>query len=110
MREVHRYQRIPRIDTGRNRSYREAIRQFGRQVLQAMHSKVNSAFGESLFNFLGEHALGADLPERNVLQPVASGTDDFNGYFVPCRAEGIRDVVGLPERKLRSSGTDPNHE
>ncbi len=51
--------------------------QFGRQIFQAVHREVNTVFDKSFFDFLGEHALGADFGERNVGDFIARGLDDF---------------------------------
>ena len=52
-----------------------------------MHGEIDSAGGEGFFDFFGEHALGADLGERDVGDFVASGMDDFDFDFVAARAQ-----------------------
>ena len=61
---------------------------------------------QRFFNFLGEHALGADLGESDVGDLVAGGLDDLDFDLVAALREQSGDVIGLPERELRSAGTD----
>src|SRR5208283_4580775 len=98
---------IPRIDTGGHRNQLESRRQFSRQVLQAVHREINPPFRECLFNLLGEHALSTNFGEGNIGNFVASGFDDLDLDLMTTFAKQRRDVVGLPESKLRSAGTDP---
>ena len=41
-------------------------RKFGGQIFQAVHREIDAAFGQRFFNFLGEHALGADLGQGDI--------------------------------------------
>ncbi len=71
-----------------------------RQVLKAMHREINLAFGQRLFDLLGEHALGADLGEGDIGDFVAGGLDDLELDLVAALAQQRRDVIGLPESEL----------
>ena len=61
-------------------------RKLGRQIFQAVDGEIDPAVGQRFFDFLGEHALGADLGEGHVEDLVASGLDDFEFDFVAARA------------------------
>ena len=65
-----------------------------------MHGEIDASGGEGFFNFLREHALGADHGQGNVGDFVAGGVDDFDLDLVAAGAQEGRDVIGLPERKL----------
>src|ERR1700687_1400526 len=69
-------------------------------------SEGNTIVDESLFDFLGEHPLRANLREGNVGYFIAGGLDDLQFHGMALSAEQIGDVVGLPERELRGAGTD----
>ena len=81
-------------------------RDFRGQVFQTVHCEVHSFLGQRFLNFPGEHAFGADLGQRDIGNPVAGGFDDFNFDLVSALLEQRLDVIGLPEGKLRSAGTD----
>ncbi len=72
---------------------------------------IHAISRQRFLNFLGEHALGADLGQRDIGNLVAGGFDDFNFDLVSTLLEQRLDVVGLPESQLRSAGTDaqPSH-
>ena len=72
-----------------------------------MHRKIDAAFGQRFFNLFGEHALGADLGERDVGDLVAGGLDDLDLDFVSALAQQVGNVVRLPERELRAARTNP---
>ena len=84
IRVLHRHENIARIDAGRRCRQRKPGRQLGGQILERMHGQVHAALGQRLFDFLGEHALRADLRKRHFLQPVAGGLDDLDFDRVPC--------------------------
>src|SRR5580704_131611 len=71
-----------------------------------MHRQIDATLGKCFLDFLGEHALGADLGERYFLQPVAGRLDDFDFHRVTARAQERGNVVGLPERELRATTAD----
>ena len=66
--------RILPLGDGRNFELRGQLRG---QVLQAVDGQVDAAFRQGVFDFLGEHALGADLGQRHVGDLVAGSLDDF---------------------------------
>src|SRR4051812_28152592 len=69
-----------------------------------MHRQVHAPFEQRLFNLLGEHALGADLSQRDVEDLVASGLNDFDFNFTTMPAKLVCYVVGLLERELGPAG------
>ena len=103
---LHRQEHIARIDARGNRDQLERRRQFGRQIFQAVHRKIDAPFGERFFNLFGEHALGADLGQRDVGNLVAGGLDDLDLDLMAAFAKQRRDMVGLPESELGSARTD----
>ena len=81
-------------------------RKFGGQVLQGMHGQIDASGSERLLDFLREHALGADLRERDIGNLVAGGVNDLDLDFMTPFAQECGNVVGLPKRKLRTAGTN----
>src|SRR5579864_625480 len=71
-----------------------------------MHCEIDASGAKRLFNFLCEHALGADLGQGDVGYFVAGSVDDFDFNFVATSAEKRGDVVGLPEGELGAAGAD----
>ena len=71
-------QGIARIFALRNRGQRQAGRQIGRHVFQAVNGEIDRAREQRLFDFLGEKALRSDLRKCNVGDLVAGGLDDFD--------------------------------
>ena len=84
----------------------EVRRNFRGQVFQTVHREIDPVLGQRFFNFFGEHALGADLRQGDIGNPVTGGLDDFNFDLVSLPLEQSLDVIGLPECQLRSAGTD----
>jgi len=71
--------------------------------------EVDPAFFESFFNFFDEDAFAVEVwrrDEAGLLHAVAGGADDFEFDVVAGVAEGVEDVVGLPEGELRASAAD----
>ncbi len=67
-----------------------------------MHGEIDASGGEGFLNLFGENsfaksALGADLGQRDVDDPVARGMDDFGFHVVPARAQQRGNMVSLPE-------------
>src|SRR5215510_4056625 len=71
-----------------------------------MHCQIHPAFGQSLFNLLREHALGADFRERDIENLVAGRLDDFELDFMSLTAQQSGNVVRLPERQLGAARAD----
>src|SRR5579872_137712 len=71
-----------------------------------MHSQIDPPGSKGFFNFFGEHPFGADHRERDVGNLVASGVYDLDLDFVSAPTQQRRNMVGLPERELRTAGTD----
>ena len=65
-----------------------------------MHREIDAAFGQRVFDLLGEHALGADLGESDIGDLVAGGLDDLQLDLVAALAQQRGDVIGLPESQL----------
>src|SRR5579864_333288 len=76
------------------------------QVFQGVHREIDAAGGECLFDFFGEHSLGADLGKSDVGDFVTGGMDDLNLDLVTAATEKRGDVVGLPEGELGAAGAD----
>ena len=91
---------VARIDSRGDSDQLKSRWQPRRQILKAMHRDINPAFGQRLFDLLGEHALGTDLGEGNVDDFVAGGLDDLELDLVAALAQQRRDVIGLPESEL----------
>src|SRR5580704_4380412 len=102
--------RVARIDPRWNGGNGKLRSKLGRKVFQTMDGKVDPVRKKGFFNLLGEHPLGIHLIERQMLHCVAGCADDLNRDLMPCSAQCIGNMVCLPERKLRASGTDPDHE
>src|SRR5664279_1349098 len=98
---------VARIDPRGDGNHFESGRQLGRQVFEAVHSEINPAFGQGVFDLLGEHAFGADLGQCYLRDLVAGGLDDLELDLVAALAQQCRNVIGLPESELRSAGTNP---
>ncbi len=65
-----------------------------------MDGEVDAAFFEGLFDLLDEDALAVEIwrrDEAGLLHAVAGGADDFQLDVVAGVAEGVEDVVRLPE-------------
>ena len=80
---------------------------FGGEVFEAMNGEVDAAFFEGLFDLLDEDAFAVEVwgrDEAGLLHAVAGGADDFQLYVVAGIAEGVEDVVRLPEGELGASG------
>ena len=109
--EFSRAQHVARILTLGDGSDFEFRRNLGRQVFQAVHSQIDAFFRQRFFDFLGEHAFGSDFGQSNIGDLVAGGVDDFDFDFHAAFAEKRGDVIGLPERELRSAGAnaEPGH-
>ena len=71
------HQRIARILALQRAGERDAGRQSGFQILQAMHGEIDPPRRQRFVDFLGEQPLAADLGERAVLHRVAGGDDDM---------------------------------
>ena len=71
-----------------------------------MNCQINSVFSQRFLNFLDEHAFRSDFGEGHIGDFVAGGVDDLDFSFVPTFSQATCDVVGLPERQLRSAGAD----
>jgi len=87
----------------------ELCSQFCREILQAVHGEIDAAFFEGFFDFFDEDAFAVEVRRRDeagLLHTVAGGADDLELDVVAGVAEGVEDVVGLPERQLRASAAD----
>ncbi len=105
-RELHRAKHVARIFAGRNGGNFEIGGQLRGQILQAVHGEVNPVFDQGFFDFLGEHALGADFRQRHVGDFIARSLDDLEFHGVALSAQQVGDVVGLPECELRAARAD----
>ena len=74
-----------------------------------MHGEIDASFFECFLNFFDEDTFAVEIcgcEEAGLLHAVASGADDLEFDVVAGVAEGIEDVVGLPEGKLRAPAAD----
>ena len=96
-RESHRAECISRIFASWHRSDCELIRQFRRQVFQAVDGEINSAIRERFLDLFDEHALRSDFGEGHIGDFVAGSVDDLDFDLVIAVAKEFSNVVCLPE-------------
>ncbi len=101
-------QRIARIFALRDRGEDQARGQLRRHVLEAVHGQIDAAVEQRFLDFLGEKAFAADLRKRNILDLVAGGFDDFDAR-VSTLQQDSRNMLGLPQRELRTARADDDH-
>src|SRR5690348_120979 len=97
---------IPRILPLGDRSNLKSLGKFGRQVFQRMHSQIDAPLRQRLLDLFGEHSLGSDLGERNIGDFIAGCVNDLDLDFMSASPEQRRNVISLPEGKLRAARTD----
>jgi hypothetical protein len=71
-----------------------------------MNGKIHAPIRKSFLNLLGEHPLGTNLGEGDLLQAIACRLDDLYLDQMTLAAEKRSDVVCLPESQLRASAPD----
>ena len=74
-----------------------------------MDGEVDAAFFQGFLDFLNEDALAVEVggwDEAGLLHAVAGGADDFELDVITGVAEGVEDVVRLPEGELRASAAN----
>ena len=74
-----------------------------------MYGEIYSALCESLLDFFNKDAFAVEIWRRDetwLLHAVAGGANDLEFGVVAGVAEGVEDVVRLPEGKLRASAAD----
>jgi hypothetical protein len=96
---------IERILPRGNRRNFEAWRKLGGKIFQTVHSEVDAFFSQRFFDLFCEHALGANFGQRDIGNLVAGRLDDFEFDSMSTLTQQGADVVGLPKRELRASGT-----
>jgi hypothetical protein len=69
-------QRIAWVFPFQNASQHNARRQFGFQILEAMHRDINPPIGQRFMDFLGEKPLAANIGQALILHLVARCRDD----------------------------------
>src|SRR6266852_1564849 len=104
--ELHGTKNVAWIFAGGNSGNFEIRRQFRGQVFQAVHGEVNPVFDQGLFDFLGEHALGADFGKRNVGDFIAGGFDDLDLNGVAASAHQVDDSCRFRIARRRLQGAD----
>jgi hypothetical protein len=97
---------VTRVGSGRHCRKYETVGELGGKIFERMNREIDSASGERIFNFFGEHALGADLGKGDFLQAVAGGFDDFDFDLMALDAQEFGDMIGLPEGELRPATAD----
>src|SRR5262249_17930126 len=80
---MHRQEHVVWVYTFCDGDQFKTWREFRRQILQAMHRKIDAALGEGFFDFLGEHSLGSDLRKCDIGDLVAGCLDDLEFDLVP---------------------------
>jgi hypothetical protein len=78
---------VVRILPRGNRRDLESQGKFGGKVFQTMHRQIDAALGQRVFDFLGEHAFGANFGKGNVGDFVTGGLDDLEFYFMTAFAQ-----------------------
>ena len=102
-------QRIARVFPFQHTGQHNAWRQFGFQILEAMHSDINAAIGQRLMDFLGEKPFAANIGQALVLYLVAGCRDDvfFQRAIFGQRRDGRAGhackMSRLPKRKRRAA-------
>ena len=102
-------QRIARVFPFQDTGQHNAWRQFGFQILEAMHRDINAAIGQRFMYFLGEKALAANIGQALVLHLVAGCRDDvffqraIFGQRRDGRARHGSEMPRLPKRKRRAA-------
>ena len=74
-----------------------------------MDGEVDAALFEGFFYFFNEDAFAVKVwrrDEARLLHAVAGGADDLELDLITGVAEGVEDVVGLPEGQLGASAAD----
>ena len=97
------------VDAFRDGGESELRSELGGEVLEGVDGEVDTAFFEGFFDLLDEDALAVEVGRRDeagLLHAVACGADDLKLNVVAGVAEGIQDVVGLPEGELRAARAD----
>ena len=80
-----------------------------REVFEGVNGEVDAALFEGFLNLFDEDAFAVEIggrDEAGLLHAVAGGADDLELDVVAGVAEGVEDVVGLPEGELRASAAD----
>jgi len=73
--------------------------------------EVDAALFEGFFYFFNEDAFAVEVGRRDeagLLHAIAGGADDLEFNVIAGVAEGVEDVVGLPEGELGASAADAN--
>ena len=99
-------QGIPRVFARGDGGEDEVVREFRREILQAVDGEVGAAVEQGFLDLLGEEALGTDFSERDIRGLVAGGFDDFDAAFAAQGGQLGLHPVGLPEGELRTAGCD----
>ena len=74
-----------------------------------MDGEVDAAFFQGFFNFFNEDAFAVEVcgwDEAGLLHAVPGGADDLELNVIAGVAEGVEDMIGLPEGELGASAAD----
>ena len=102
-------QRIARVFAFQHTGQHNAWRQFGFQILEAMHRDIYAAIGQRFMDFLGEKPLAANIGQALILNLVAGCRDDvfFQRAIFGQRRDGRAGhackMPRLPKRKRRAA-------
>src|SRR4030095_12137466 len=74
-------------------------RELSGKIFEAVYCQIHPAFGQGFFDLLREHALSANLGQRDIENLVPGRLDDFEFDLVPLSAPPSGNGFRLPERK-----------
>src|SRR5579884_3975149 len=97
------------VSRGSSRSGTAAITNWSklrRQIFETVHREIDSIIEHRLFNLFGEHSFCPYFSESDIGNLVACGLDDLDVNGVSLSAQLISNIVRLPQRQLRTTGTD----
>ena len=100
---------VAHIFAATNHGKAETRGHVSRNILYAVHGKIDLLVEQSFFKFLDKNTFTANLRERRMLQLVASGFDDDD---VSVDAGGLKDFLpdelGLPPGEHTATGSNSN--
>ena len=99
---------VARVLARQNHGEPQAGGEIHRHVFHGMDGEIGVAVQQTLFQFLDEQALAADLGQRAVEDLVAASdhADQFDPQLGMKLAQARGDVFGLPERERTFTGGD----
>ena len=83
--------------------------ELGWKIFERVNGEVDAAFFEGFLNFFDEDSFAVEVwrnDEAGLLHAVTGGADDLELDVIAGVSQGVEDVIGLPESKLRASAAD----